>query len=151
MMPSELPDAQLHAIRAAVVAARGEDCRGAGDLGEGLLCVPQALDAGRIVPRADKDEVVVHDVAAIDAVDVGDEFVLAGPIMHEKRVGVAARADGERLPGADGDDAHIDSGRSAKDRDQMAEEARFLGRGGRGERDEALLREGRHRPAVQSR
>ena len=60
--------------------------------------------------------------------------------MHEKRVGIAARADGERLSSPDRDDAHIDSGRIAKDRDQMAEEARFLGRGGRGERDEALLR-----------
>ena len=113
---------------------------GGGDAAEGLARVFHALDAGRIARRPGDHEVVVHDVAPVDAVAVGDELVLAGAVVHEQRVGVAPRPDRQRLPGADRDHPHVDPGVLAEDRDEVAKQARLLGRGRRGKRDEALLR-----------
>ena len=91
----------------------------------------------------DDDEIVVHHVAAIDAEAVGDELVLADAIMHQERIGVAARADRKRLSGADRDDVHAQAGRGVEDRQDVLEQAGVLGRGGRAENDEALRRPGR--------
>ena len=93
----------------------------------------------RIGVRPDNDEIVVHHVAAIDAKTVGDELVLADPIVDQERIGVAARADRKRLAGADRDDVHAQAGRCAKDRQDVLEQAGILGRGGRAENDEALF------------
>jgi hypothetical protein len=66
--------------------------------------------------RPHDDEIVVHHVAAIDAETVGDEFVLAGAIVYQERVGVAARADRQCLSGADRDDMDGDAGRGVEQR-----------------------------------
>ena len=63
----------------------------------------------RIGFRADNDKVVVHHVAAVDAKAVGDEFVLAGTVVDQQRVSVAALADRQSLAGADGDNMNIDA------------------------------------------
>ena len=125
---------------AAVVAPAREGRLGGGDAAEGFARVFHALDAGGIACRPGDHEVVVHDVAAVDAVAVGDELILAGAVVHEQRVGVAPRPDRQRLPGADRHHPHVDPGVLAEDRDEVAKQARLLGRGRRGERDEALLR-----------
>ena len=93
----------------------------------------------RIAVRTDNDEIVVHHVAAVDAKAVGDELVLADPIVDQERIGVAARADRKRLSGSDRDDVHAQAGRGVKDRQDVVEQAGVLGRGGRAENDEALL------------
>ena len=68
----------------------------------------------RIGARPDNDEIVVHHVAAIDAVAVGDELVLADAIVDQQRIGIAARADRQRLAGADRD--HMNADRPVADR-----------------------------------
>ena len=93
----------------------------------------------RIGIRPDDDEIVVHHVAAVDAEAVGDELVLADAIVDQQRIGIAAHADRERLSGADRDDVHAEAARRAKDRQDVAEQAGVLGRGGRAENDESLV------------
>jgi hypothetical protein len=93
----------------------------------------------RIAARSDDHEVLVHDVAAIDAKPVGDELVFPDAVVNQERVGVAAGADGERLPGSDRDDMDGDPGRGGEDRQNVAEQPRILRRGGRTERDESLI------------
>ena len=71
---------------------------------------------------------------------LGDELELALLVVDEERVGVAAAADVERLAGADRDHAHLDPGLRSEYRQEVGEQARLLGRGGRGEGDERVLR-----------
>ena len=94
----------------------------------------------RIGVRADDDEVVVHDVVALGRVALGDEGVLGRPIVHEHDVRVAAPADVEGLAGAERHDLHRDAGIGSEERQEMAEQARLLGRGRRGDGDRAVLR-----------
>ena len=61
-------------------------------------------DIGRIVLGAEQDEVVVHRVEAFFGMSVGDELVFRFARMHEQHIGIALRANLDRLPGADGDD-----------------------------------------------
>jgi hypothetical protein len=58
--------------------------------------------------------------------------------VDQERIGVAARADRKRLAGADRNDVHAQTGRGAKDRQDVLEQAGVLGRGGRAENDEAF-------------
>ena len=66
---------------------------------------------GRVVARADQDEVVVHDVVALDAVTLGDEGLLGGTVMDQQDVGVAVAGQAQGLAGADRDDPDRDAGR----------------------------------------
>ena len=99
---------------------------------------------------ARQDEIVVHHLVAPHAVALGDELLLERPGVHEHHVGVAAPAHVERLAGAERHHAHLDAGLLLEDRQQVLEEARLLGRGGRGDGDEALLRLRPARQATQS-
>jgi len=45
---------------------------------------------GRVTAGSDDDEIVVHHVAAVDAVTVRDKLVLADTIMDQERIGIAA-------------------------------------------------------------
>ena len=56
--------------------------------------------------------------------------------------GVAAPAHVERLAGADRDHAHFDAAVSSERRQQVAEQARLFGGGGRGDDDGFILRLG---------
>ena len=138
----QLPQAQLGGVRAAAVAARdeGRPCRL--DLLQRRGDVASARHSGRVVARPDEDEVVVHDLGAPDAVAGGDELLLGGGIMHEDHVGIAAPRQVERLAGAEGDDAHLDAAQLLENRQQVAEEAGLLGRGGGGDGDEVVGRGG---------
>ena len=92
--------------------------------------------------RPDDDEVVVHHVVALGGKALGEEFLLGRPVVDEHHVGVAAPADVERLTGAERDDAHLDAGLLGEARQQVFEQPGLLGRGRRGNGDEALLRRG---------
>jgi hypothetical protein len=48
--------------------------------------------------------------------------------VHEDDVGVAAAAGVQRLAGAHGHHAHVDAGGGLEGRQQVAEQARLLGR-----------------------
>ena len=100
------------------------------DLPQGGRGVGRAGDAGGVALGADDDEVVVHDVEALHALSVGDELLLVGLGMDEQHVAVAVAGVLDRLPGADGDHAHLDPGLVLKQRQDVAEQARLLGRGG---------------------
>jgi hypothetical protein len=108
---------------------------GAGQALEDVL----ARRLGRVGLRADDDEVVVHHLLALDAEAFGDEFLLGRLVMHEDDVGIAAPRHVQRLAGAQRDDAHLDAAGLLEGRQQVAEQTRLLGRGGRGDGDEALL------------
>src|SRR5690606_38665735 len=132
-------------VRAALVRARDERGFCALDLAEGLEHVLAPGDAGRVGFRADDHEVVVHHLLALDAVALRDELLLLARVVHEHHVGVASPPDGERLPGADGDHAHLDARLLLELREQVLEQPRVLGRGRGRHRDEALLRSERRR------
>ena len=95
---------------AAVVAARDERRLGVGDLLEGGDHVLGAGDAGRVLAEPDHDEVVVHDVEALDAAALGDELFLRRLVVHEQHVAVAVLRILDGLAGADRDHAHLDAG-----------------------------------------
>ena len=65
----------------------------------------------RIGLRPDHHEIIVHHVIPLHANTLGEEFFFRDLVMHEYHVGVAAPADFERLPGADGDDLDADPAR----------------------------------------
>src|SRR5207253_10553073 len=69
-----------------------------------------------------------------------DKSQLGRTVVHEHDIAIAVLADLQRLAGADRDDMDLDAGRLGKGRQQMVEQPRFLGRGGRGDGDEGLIR-----------
>ena len=83
------PDAQLLGVGARLVAAADEDGLGVHDRLEGVLGRRHAGDLGRVILRADDDEVVVHHVEALLGVAVGHELVLGGAGVDQQHVGVA--------------------------------------------------------------
>ena len=137
----DLPEIELGGMRAGLVAARDEG----GALGLDRLergdDVLGALDAGRIALRPDQDEVVVHHRIALHAEAFGDELLFLRLGMHEHHVGIAAAAGVERLAGALRHHLHVDAGLRLEQRQDVAEQAGVLGRGGRGDDDRFVLRE----------
>ena len=107
-------------------------------------------DLRRVGLRPDHDEVVVHDLAAVDAEALGEEFLLGGLVVHEHDIGIAAARGVEGLAGAERHDAHVDPGLRLEDRQDVAEQAGLLGRGRRGDDDELVLRHGRQRQQCDS-
>ena len=95
-------------------------------------------DPRRIVSGADKNEVVVHDLAPNAAEAVAHKLQFPGFVMHQHDVAFAAFADLERLPGADRNHQNVDAARLRKHRQQVAEQTRLLQRCGRGYRDERV-------------
>src|SRR5262249_42157656 len=136
---------ELCEMGAAAVAARNEQRLHGLDGLEGFHDILGAGDLGGVRFRADKDEVVVHDVIAFHALALGHELFLERPRVHEHHAGGAAPADVERLAGADGDDAHLDAAFLLEHGQQVLEEAALLGRGGRGDGDVLVLRVHRRR------
>jgi hypothetical protein len=67
------------------------------------------------------------------------ELVLAGAIMHKQRIGIAAHADRQRLAGPDRDHMNVQAAGGPEQRKDVIKQAGVLGRGGRAERDEAVL------------
>ena len=68
-------------------------------------------------------------------------FSSGGLRVHEHHVGVAAPREVERLAGAERDHAHLDAGLLLESGQDVAEQPRLLGRGGRGDDDEVFLRD----------
>jgi len=64
---SFLPQAHLGLAGAAVIAASNEGSLGLCDFAERGYDVHVTIDMRRVSVRADQDEVVIHDLAAIDA------------------------------------------------------------------------------------
>src|SRR5437763_2986201 len=93
----------------------------------------------RIAIRSDNDEVVIHNVAAVDAEPVGNKFVLSGAIVNKERVSVTASANRERLASSDGNHVNRDATCCRENWQNVAEQTRVLGRSGRTERDESLI------------
>jgi hypothetical protein len=79
---------------------------------------------------------------SLHAETVGDEFLLLRLGVHEQHVGVAAPAGVERLAGALRHHLHIDAGLGLEQRQDMAEQAGVLRRGGGGDHDGFVLRAG---------
>jgi hypothetical protein len=104
-------------------------------LAEGRDDVARAAQPERILLRTDQDEVVVHHVAAVHAVAVGDELVLGGAGMHQHHVDVAVLAQFERLAGADRDYMHLDAILLLEHRQDDLEQPGVLRAGGGGQAD----------------
>jgi hypothetical protein len=83
---------------------------------------------------------LVHDRKALDAESLGDEFFFGRHVVHEDDVGIAAARAVQRLAGALRDHAHVDAAGGLEGRQQMREQPRLFGAGGRRHDDELVLR-----------
>jgi len=135
-----LPIGFLHLVRAGVVAARDEFRLSLAQLAEGGDDVARAAQRQRILLRADQDEVVVHHVAAVHAVAVGDELVLGRPSMHQHHIDVAVLAQFERLAGADRNHVYLDAVLCLEGRQDRLEQPGVLRAGCGGQADVARQR-----------
>ena len=63
--------------------------------------------------------------------------------VHEDHVGIAPAGEIEGLPGTERHHPHLDPGLLPENRQDVAEQSRLLGRRGRGDDDELVLRDGR--------
>ena len=133
------PEALLLGVGAARIAAREKRLLLRRDLLQRGDDVLAAADMGGIGLRADQDEVVVHDLAAIDAVAGFQEFELGRLVVDEDHVGVAVLADRQGLAGSHRDNVHLDPARLGEGGEQERKQPRLLGRGGRGDGDEKRL------------
>jgi hypothetical protein len=127
---------------AAVIPARGEGGLCASDGGHRGGGGGRVARPGRVVSRADDDKVIVHHVEALHAVALGDELFLLRASMDEDDIGIAPPPGFQCLPGALRDDPHLDPGLGLEDRQDMPEQPRVLGRGGRGHGDKLLRARG---------
>src|SRR4249920_999791 len=107
---SRFPQTKLRTISAAVVAPAGKWSLGGGDLYQSFWRVIEPADTSRIGIRTNDDEIVVHDMAPVDAITIGNKPLLPDVIMDQQSVGVAAFAYGKRLPGSDSDDMNSNTG-----------------------------------------
>src|SRR5690625_4997555 len=134
-----LPDSHLRLVGAGIVTAGRKGTFTVGDSRESGNHVAAAADVSRVGLRAHDHVVVVHHLDALDAITLLDELLLGRPGMDEDDVGVTPAPGIEGLPGALGDDPHLDAGLFFEERQDVAEEAGLLGGGGRGDGDEVLL------------
>ena len=112
--PAYFPEPQFRLMGAGAVAARDEGGLGRGDLSQGFGNVLAAGNVRRIGLRPDHHEIIVHHVKSLHAKSLGEEFLFRDLVVHEHHVGIAAPADIERLPGADGDDLDADPAAAVK-------------------------------------
>ena len=98
------------------------------------------MDTRRVTARPNNDVIVVNDVAAINAKVVGNEFVLARPVMHQQRVGVSTRTHSQCLTGSHRDDVNVYTARRFEQRQDVIKQAGISHRGCGTERDESLHR-----------
>ena len=73
------------------------------------MSLPPSTCAGSLF-GPDQDEVVIHDLAAVDAEAVLDKGKLCWPVVDEDDIAVAALADLECLSGADRDQPDLNAG-----------------------------------------
>ena len=106
---------------------------GFSDLGQGRGGSSHALDACRVVGRADDDKVVVHQVLAAHAVPGIHKGVLPGAGVHHQHIGVAILAQLESLAGAHGNDVYLDAVLLLKVGQEIGQQTRVLGAGGGGQ------------------
>jgi len=62
---------------------------------------------GRVRYGADNNEIVVHDVSAIDAIPIGNEFVFSLTRMYQHDIDVAFTSEAQRFAGADCDQMYF--------------------------------------------
>jgi hypothetical protein len=93
----------------------------------------------RIALRSHDDEVVVHDVEALQALPFSHELLFCGSVMNEDYIGIAPPTDIRCLAGAHRDDLHPDTLSLRELRKQIAEQSRLLGGCCRGHGDGTLL------------
>ena len=78
-------------------------------------------DPRRIIFGANKNKVIVHDLAPDAAEAVLHKLQFPCFVVHEHDVTFAELADLERLPGADGHHQDLDAARPCKYRQEVAE------------------------------
>src|SRR6266516_4094698 len=101
---SRFPQTKLLPISAAVVAPAGKWSFGGGDLYQSFSRVIEPANTSRIGVRTNDNEIVVHDMAPVDAITISNKLFLPDVIMDQQSVGVAASAHGKRVAGSDSDD-----------------------------------------------
>jgi hypothetical protein len=107
---SRFPQTTLQTISAAVVAPAGKWSLGGGDLCQSGSHAFEPANTSRIGIRTNDDEIVVHDIAPVDAITISNKLVLPDAIMDQQSVGVAASAYCKRLAGSDGNDMNSNTG-----------------------------------------
>ena len=131
--PRPAPQAQLHLVGAAVVAARDERPPRPRDRRERGGRIAGPPHARRIGPRPDDDEIVVHHRSAGAAEPGRDERAFGRRVMDQEDIGVAPPGKPDRLAGADGDHPHVERQRRPDPRQQPVIETGIAHRSRRGE------------------
>ena len=85
-----LPEPMLHNIGASAFASAYKWGAVCGNQRECREFIPQSANARRIGAWPDDDEIVVHYVAAINAVAICHKIVLTHPVMDEQRIDVTS-------------------------------------------------------------
>ena len=130
----QLPVTQLSRVGAALVAARYEVGVARSQLLEGFHDV-LALGARGVRLGAHQNEVVVHDRVALDAPAIGHKLFFGHLVVHKEHISVATAGRVQRLAGAQRNHLHIQAAGLLELRQQVREQPRLLGRGGRCHRD----------------
>ncbi len=121
-----LPKLQLSLVRTRIIAARGERRLGRGNRLQGCGSILRARHFGRVACRTDDDEVIVHDVEALDAATLGNKFFFGRFGVHQKDVAIAVRRILDGLAGADCHHANVDAGLLLEHRQDVIEQAGVL-------------------------
>jgi hypothetical protein len=87
------PVAQRRCVGAGAVAARYEQHLGLGDAAERLDDILAACHMNRISGRSDDDEIVVHQVVAVDAEALSHEFFFRRSVVDEHRISAPANIE----------------------------------------------------------
>ena len=134
-----LPVAQLGRVRAALVAARDERRLRGLDLAQASrMSLPGEPAGSAFGPTSTKS--LYMTCRRLTPKPSATNFSSAALSCTNTTSASPRRASIERLARAQRDDAHLDAAGLLEQRQQMPKEAGLLGRGGRGDGDEALLR-----------
>src|SRR5690606_6785537 len=92
--------------------------------------------------RADQDKIVIHNVKALYAIPLLDEFFLLRFGMDEDNIGITAPPGLDRLPGALRHHLHVGAAFLLEARQNVLEKPRILRGRRRGLDDRFVLRQG---------
>src|SRR6185295_12636548 len=123
-----LPQSLLERIRAALVTTRNEGRVGVPNRTQPGENISLAFDLCRIGGRADDDEIVPRNLAAVDPMAFAYEFCFSFRIVDQDEIGIATPRGVERLTCAECYNAHGHPALPSKERQYVRQKPAVLDR-----------------------